>query len=205
MATACTDLGDPAPSPTPGGLAITDLVPRRTVVGDTMRVVGSGFGSDPAGSAVLFPSEAQDVEATILSWSATEIAVLVPAEADSAGAVRVLVDGTESNGFSFSVASRIVTYSVDVMNLFDAHGCVICHKSPLFEGLLHVTPHADLLNRTPPVVIPRRSGASHLIQTLQPSTPVSSRMPDEGSGYDYLIPSEILVISDWIDQGARDN
>ncbi len=193
-------------------------MPKRTVVGDTVRVVGSGFGSNPAGSVVLFPSEAQDVEATIVSWSANEIAVLVPGPAPApdstiVGLVHVVVDSTESNGFSFAVAPRIVTFEGDpgiandgdVEAIFDAHGCYICHKAPAFDGLVRLTPWTTLMGRTPAVVIPRRSGASRLWFVLQPTTDESLRMPDFGSGYDYLDPSEILVISDWIDQGARDN
>jgi hypothetical protein len=212
-ATACTDLGeDPGsgPSPEPSGPSIAELVPKRTVVGDTVRVLGSGFGSDPAGSAVLFPSEAQDVEATIVSWSANEIVVLVPGPApapDSTiiGPVHVRVDSTESNGVQFSVADSLISYEGDLKPIFEAHGCLICHQAPSFEGLLHVYPWTNLVGRRPAVVLPRNGPQSSLVTVMLPTTDITVRMPDQGSGYDYLNPSEILAISDWIDQGARDN
>ncbi len=212
-ATACTDLGeDPGsgPSPTPGVPSIAQLVPKRTVVGDTVRVLGSGFGSSPAGSAVLFPSEAQDVEAAIVSWSANEIVVLVPGSVpapDSTiiGPVRVRVDSTESNGVQFSVADSLVSYEGDIKPIFEAHGCLICHQAPSFEGLVHVYPWAALVGRRPAVVLPRNGPASRLVTVVLPTTDVTVRMPDQGSGYDDLSPSEILAFSDWIDQGARDN
>ncbi|HET9886933.1 MAG TPA: IPT/TIG domain-containing protein, partial [bacterium] len=81
---ACTDLGDePGLSPPPSGgePTIQNLLPKRTVPQDTVRVVGNSFGASQDGSAVVFSSTARDAEATIISWSSSEIRALVPATA----------------------------------------------------------------------------------------------------------------------------
>jgi len=200
-AAGCTDLGDPVPVAPPNDVGappvVTELVPFRTFAGDTVVVVGSDFGDDPAAGTVLFGG---DAAGTVVSWADDRIEVLVPAGV-SAGAVRVRVGGQTSDGIDFTPAAP-VSYRNDLVPLFRQYGCSSCHGG---SGGLRVEPWVALVSGGSdhgPVVIPRRSGESLLRERLLPSTPVAQRMPQGGP---YLSPEPILLIADWIDQGARDN
>jgi hypothetical protein len=189
--------GDRGPIPT-----IEEIVPARTVVGDTVVVVGRDFG-DGQGSSLVFSTSSRSMssEAEILSWSAAEIVAVVPPDA-ARGEVRVRVESRESLGRTFDVAPRVVSYAADVTPLFQVFGCVSCHGG---SGGLSVLPYEALMSGNSangPVVIPRRSGASLLLGRLLPSTPTSLRMPQGGP---YLDARQILILADWIDQNARNN
>jgi len=206
----CSDFGDPirptgdpgGPPPSSSGASFQQLVPARTVVGDSVRVIGSGFGGDAEGAVFGFPDgSGGTVAATVLSWSDTELVLEVPPGAGD-GVTRFERDGAADAGPFFSTAPRRVTYSGDLVPLFVRWGCASCHGG---SGNLFVQPWASLLSGTSdhgPVVIPRRSGESLLVQRLLPSTPVSMRMPQGGA---YLDDATIRVFADWIDQGARDD
>jgi hypothetical protein len=200
-AASCSDFGEPpnfAPPPG-GGPAITDLVPLRTFPGDTVLVQGSGFGETPG--EVLFVSallRAADVSATIVTWEEGRIRALVPAGV-APGDVIVRVEEKESNGVAFDVASQVFFHGF-VDSLFVQRGCAGCHAFGAASGGLMVLPHSALVANS--AVIPRRSASSRLRQRLLPSTPISQRMPEGGP---YLSDAQILLISDWIDQGARNN
>lgn len=198
LAAGCSDFGNdgvqPVDSPT-----ITDLVPMRTFPGDTVLVQGAGFGAEPG--EVLFASSAlraADASATILSWEDTRVRALVPGDVVT-GDLTIRADGVESNALTFGVAPEI-SFSGDVVPRFVTYGCTGCHAFPTVSGGLEVLPHAALVGNS--AVIPRRSSSSRLRQRLLPTTPASQRMPEGGP---YLSEAEILVIADWIDQGARDN
>jgi uncharacterized protein (TIGR03437 family) len=81
--------------PTP---AITNLSPTSGTVGTTVTITGTNFGTTQGTSTVKF----NGVTATVSSWSATSIVVLVPASAIT-GNVVVTVGGVSSPGVSFNV------------------------------------------------------------------------------------------------------
>jgi hypothetical protein len=190
------------PMPTP---SISELLPPRTVAGDTVVVMGNDFGSDPAGSGVRFTAEGGGtIEAAAVEggWSDTAIRILVPAQAVS-GPVVVHVGQAISLGKDFDLAPRVVSYTDDVVPLFENRGCASCHGG---QNNLFVTPRASLLlgNSTHgPAVRPRRSAQSLIVQVLGDSRPFGlPRMPQ---GSPALSAAQIRLVSDWVDQGARDN
>jgi hypothetical protein len=183
--------------------AVTLLVPARTVVGDTLMVNGRDFGSQQDSSAVLFVGITGRVEATILSpgWSATSIKVLVPAGAAN-GPVVVRRGGVIGAGISFQVAPDVVSYTNDLLPLFELRGCASCHGGT--NGLFLDSRAAILQGNSNhgPVVTRRNGPGSVIVKKVRGTAGFGVRMP-QGSAP--LVESEILLISDWIDQGTRDN
>lgn len=200
----CSDLGDPPsqpgpdPDPDPTSDVLLDaLVPARTYTLGTVTLQGSGFG-DGSGSVLFTSSTGTPVMAATSSWSDTEITATVPATAAS-GPVVVEVDGSESDPLAFSLAPE-VSLRDDVRPIFTRQGCVSCHGG---SGGFFVDSQATILagGVGGPGVVPGNSAGSNLILRLLADPP--DRMPQ---GAVQPIPAaEILVISDWIDQGARDN
>ena len=189
--------------PPPPGTTITALVPARTVVGDTVIVEGSALGATQGTSQVLFSGAGGTLAATVTAggWSDTSIRVLVPGGAAS-GPVVVQKDRTNSNSSTFDVATQVVTYSNDLGTIFEVHGCASCHGG---QNNLFLIPRSALLRGDSfhgPVVIRRRSGESVLVQKVNPNPPFGARMPYLSAP---LSEVEIQTISDWIDQGTRDN
>jgi hypothetical protein len=194
---------DVVPPPPPP--EIDELVPGRTVVGDTVRIAGSGFGGDPLVGSVRFTAAGGGtIAATIVpgGWSDALIVALVP-DGAAAGSVLVVRDGEESAGVRFDLATALVSYANDLLPLFHDRGCESCHGG---QNNLFVTPHSALMaggSDHGPAVRPRRSGQSLLVQILGDSPPFGlPRMP---LGSPALSPAQVRLISDWIDQGARDN
>lgn len=216
----CADLGDELEiAPGDGDNAdgngggpppvLTEIVPLRTVVGDTLWLRGLDFGdgSDNVSTAVLFSDGAAraDVAAEILAWGDLEILARVPAGA-AAGSVRVRSHDQLSAGCFFAVADSLISYATDVGQLFDNYLCSApgCHRPPVLGGDLSLASHADLMlgGFNGPAVIPRHSEGSLLRVTLVTAPPTGGQMPPGGP---FMNDDEVLVISDWIDQGARDN
>ncbi|MFH1452938.1 MAG: IPT/TIG domain-containing protein [Armatimonadota bacterium] len=84
-----------------GSPSITSLTPTSGEVGDSVTIAGENFGSSQGSSTVSF----NGTESTsITSWSDTQIVCTVPTGATS-GSVFVTVDGTSSNGSTFTVES----------------------------------------------------------------------------------------------------
>jgi len=79
---------------------ISSLSPNSGPVGTAVTITGTNFGTTLGGSTVKF----NGTTATPTSWSATSIVVPVPAGASS-GNVVVTVNGTASNGVTFTVSS----------------------------------------------------------------------------------------------------
>ena len=79
---------------------ITSLSPTSGPVGTSVTITGTNFGATQGSSTVTFNGTA----ATPTSWSATSIAVTVPAGATT-GNVVVTVGGVASNGMTFTVTS----------------------------------------------------------------------------------------------------
>jgi len=84
-------------APTP---SITSLNPTSGVLGTVVTISGANFGATQGTSAVSF----NGTTATPTSWSATSIAVPVPAGATT-GNVVVTVGGVASNGVSFTITT----------------------------------------------------------------------------------------------------
>jgi hypothetical protein len=80
------------------GPTITNLNPTSGLVGTPVTITGTNFGASQGTSTVTFNGTA----ATPTGWSATSIAVPVPAGATT-GNVVVTVGGTASNGVTFNV------------------------------------------------------------------------------------------------------
>lgn len=212
LAQGCADFGDGLrPGLAGGAPAIAELVPFRTFPGDTVQLIGSGFGTTPG--RVVFTSTGLRavVDATVVTWEDDRIVVLSP-EGAGDGPVRVQVGELISQAADFATAPPR-SYAGDIVPLLDyvflgGHDCVTCHYPEAPSGGLAVTPYASLLAGSSidgRVVIPRRSVASRLVQRLLPSTPEPLRMPQAGSNVPYMTDAEIQVISDWIDQGAPNN
>lgn len=205
----CADLGEPLrPDPaTDGGddggtgtngPAVETLLPFRTFRGDTVVVRGAGFG--PAPGAVSFAAAGGGrADAAVLAWSETRLRVLVPADAVD-GPLQVRVGDTVTPGTGFEIAAP-VSFASDVAPLFERYSCTVCHANGSASGNLEVLPYDRLVAST--AVVPRASSASRLRQRVLPTTPALERMPEGGPFY--LDDDEIRILSDWIDQGARDN
>ena len=192
--------------------SLTSLIPARTVRGDTVVVVGTELGDEPA--EVRFTANGGTAIAEVIDWSATSARVIVP-ELAIEGPLLVRKGSTDSNTLAFSVAPALISFAKDLAapgKPFQRGGCQACHIC--FEGIggsgglciedasggEHV---AGILEGGDhgPAIVPRRSAESILVKKLLPSPPFGDRMP-VGSA---LRAEEILAIQDWIDQGARDN
>jgi len=77
--------------------AITDVVPRRASIGDSVTITGQFFGTQEQGNTVLLAES----ELPIVSWSDTEIVVTIPAAAVDGDIV--VVKRGRSNAIGFHV------------------------------------------------------------------------------------------------------
>src|SRR5258708_39962348 len=96
-------------------------------------------------------------------------------------------------------AAGSVDYIREVHAVLSAK-CLVCHSQEKRSGGLSLATYDDVLNggRSGATVKPGNSAASLVLQRI--NGPVSNRMPLGGPP---LSPSEIGVISSWVDQGAR--
>ena len=88
----------PPPPPPPTTPIVTSLVPASSVVGTSVTISGTNFGTIRGTSTLTFHGTA----ATPTSWSGTSIAAPVPAGATT-GNVVVIVNGVASVGAAFTV------------------------------------------------------------------------------------------------------
>lgn len=196
----CSDRGEKPLEPPAGGVFVSRLIPERTIVGDTVIVVGSGFGSARGASQVFFSGMNGDLEAEVIpgTWSDGEIHVVVPAGATS-GPVRVQAGGLEGGSRVFRPAPAEVRFERDVAPLLQSR-CAVCHSGPSASNSLEVD-YDGLLDGgiSGPAVVSRRSGESLLLRKLLPGAP-GQRMPQGGP---FLSEAQIELMADWIDQGLR--
>lgn len=210
----CADLGDDPASPRPvqlEGPRLADLVPRRTVVGDTVRVIGEGFGATAGEFEIVFRTGGPDAAiADIVAWSDTEVGVRVPGGAvDGEVAVR-RVGGAEplSPGIPFAVAPRLVSFRDDLRAAgapFQRQGCNSCHFDRNGgESNFSVARPSDIRigGLHGPAALPRRSQESLIIMAMRGTAKDVPRMPFGGNP---MPEDQIRLIADWIDQGMRDN
>lgn len=183
---------------------LADLIPHRTVPGDTVRIAGSQFGSEQFGRSVVFAGASPvldgDLEATVIGWSDAEVMVLVPAGAVS-GPVAVVNGDERTNELAFDVAPAVVVYSqVDAIlaRPSPSGSCKDCHGG---SGGFHCRMLSQILTTGlhAPVVKTRRSEESHLMCRLR-GTACGWQMPDGGPP---MAAADIQTIADWIDQGLR--
>ena len=87
--------------------SITSLSVSSGPVGAAVTITGTGFGSSQGTGTVAF----NGTNATVTTWSATSIAVTVPAAATT-GNVVVNASGVASNGKSFTVVPHIASLSI---------------------------------------------------------------------------------------------
>lgn len=189
-------IGTPDPLP-----ELAELVPVRTVVGDTLRILGSEFGSEAGARRVVFAGTGgTNVDGSILSWENDEISVLVPTGA-VAGGVALAEGARRSNELPFSVAPALVLFTRDVRSVFNRQGCTSCHGGT--NNLFLDTPAQVLRGGDHGSgVVPRRASESLIVRVLRGPVGDISRMPD-GSGQ--IPDADIRVIEDWVNQGAREN
>lgn len=185
--------------------ALTKLVPVRTVVGDTVRIEGIGFGTDPAGRTIQFGGTGFSraaVEAVVVSWGDDEIVVLVP-EGAAAGNVRMEDEGRFSQGLAFDVAPEVVSFEHLLETLFVPQGCESCHFGSSGNNGFSVLTPDDIREggQNGPAAIPRRAAESLIVLKVT-NPPFGDRMPQ---GSPPISASQLLLLSDWINQGMRDN
>ncbi len=91
-----------------------------------------------------------------------------------------------------------VSFSGDVSPILERR-CVKCHGGERTEEGLILKTHTDVIagSWNGPVIEPGDAEGSFLVEQI-----ISGRMPKKGPR---LLPSEIRIISDWIDAGAPDN
>jgi hypothetical protein len=210
LSLACADGGkrliDPESSNPPGTPVIHRLTPTRTIVADTVRVEGSGFGAEAANGSVTFAGDSGRVTAGSLTWSDSTIIVLVPPAAVS-GPVSVRSGAEEGAGKAFSVAPRLISYMNDLIPLLSKKGCIDCHSGPFGTNDLRLESVADILRGDSfngPVVSRRNGPGSIIVRKVSANPPFGRRMPLGCTGA-CLTDEEALSISDWIDQGTREN
>jgi hypothetical protein len=205
---SCEDMGRPvAPAPDSGavGPRLIDLVPARTVPGDTILVVADELGAAPGGRGIAFARAAGgSTGAQVIEWTSSSVRVVVPADAATGDVVVVGGQTPGPAGLFFELAPRLVPYAaVDSVFSLPQAGCKSCHTGLVPSGSLDLGTREALLSGASdhgPVVVRRRGPESILVRKLRGTAAFGDRMPQGG---DPLPDAAILVISDWIDQGTR--
>lgn len=116
--------------------------------------------------------------------------------------------GCSDMGSSVTITPGQVSFANQVQPLFNTY-CVSCHNpgSAPTHGNLDLTSYATLMDTTgpskpihAPLIIPNQADSSYLYKritgVIQPQMPL---------GGPYLSESQISIIEDWINQGAKNN
>lgn len=191
---------------------IAELLPERTVVGDTVRVLGVGFGAEQGSGTVALESDGSSSLATVLQWSDAEVRALVP-DLEGANRLRLTTNGGSPATADFAVAPKLVSLRNDLLangKSLQRYGCVSCHFCPGGSGDFCVNTREQMLhggnNSRGTAIIPRKSALSVMIRKMGPNPPFGDRMPQGCEQVPNCITAaDLLEIRDWIDQGARDN
>lgn len=184
-------------------VVITRLEPARTTVSDIITIYGTGFRMESEEPVVTFQGPTGRIPTTITVWDEESMRVWVPQGAVD-GPVTVQFGEDLSNEVFFSVAPRRITFTNDVKPLFQAKGCLGCHAGAGASGNLSLETKATTMSSGSdhgPVVILRNSAESIIVQKVGPNPPFGSRMP-LGCTTNCMTDEEILILSDWIDQGG---
>jgi hypothetical protein len=118
--------------------------------------------------------------------------------------VTVCITGCKKDDPVIPDPGQDVSFSMQVLPVFQQHGCVSCHGSSLSENGLRVDRVSDLLagGVSGPAVIPNNAAGSLLIQKMSPNPPFGSRMPFGGAP---VPDAQQNIIRRWIDEGAKNN
>ena len=184
-------------------VVITRLEPARTTVSDIITIYGTGFRSETLDPIVTFQGAQGRIGTTITVWTEGSIRAWVPQGAVD-GPVVVQFGDAVSEGVFFSVAPQRYTYTGHIRPLFVAKGCLGCHSGAGPEANLNLETKALALRGNSdhgPVVQIRNGPGSIIVHKLGPNPPFGSRMP-LGCTSGCLTAAEILMVSDWIDEGV---
>jgi mono/diheme cytochrome c family protein len=98
-------------------------------------------------------------------------------------------------------ADDAVDYLRDVKPIFAKH-CIACHGPTKHRADLRLDTAAHALKggNSGTAIVPRKSGASRLIQAVTGAKDVTRMPPDDRPR---LSPAEVAVLAAWIDQGAK--
>ncbi|MBI3006594.1 MAG: hypothetical protein HYY49_14455 [Ignavibacteriales bacterium] len=94
-----------------------------------------------------------------------------------------------------------VSFSKNVLSVFQTYGCTGCHGGTnglqlnTVQGILTGGFHG-------PAVIPFKADSSIVIRKILPNPPFGDRMPQGGS---FVTDQDVKVLKDWINLGAKDN
>ncbi|MBQ17980.1 MAG: hypothetical protein CMJ65_12730 [Planctomycetaceae bacterium] len=107
-----------------------------------------------------------------------------------------------ASGLSAAAAEPSVDFLRDVRPILKAH-CFVCHGAGNQEGGLRLDrkPQAIKGGDNGPVIVPRKSAASLLVQLVNGKGPEGTRMPPKDGGRP-LRANEVAVLRSWIDRGA---
>lgn len=94
----------------PGAPIVYAVTPRSGAAGSRVMITGINFGTTPASNTVRFSG---DAAATVISASATQLVVEVPAQAQS-GQILVVHDGKTGIGPSFTIASTPIPFITSI-------------------------------------------------------------------------------------------
>ena len=113
---------------------ISSLSPTSGVVGASVNITGTNFGASQGTSVVSF----NGTTATVSSWSATSISVIVPSAATT-GNVVATVNGVASNGMAFTVLQSSSPSSSSVSYIYDSQGRLYQARYTTSSGIITVT------------------------------------------------------------------
>ena len=108
------------------------------------------------------------------------------------------------------IGTKSISYSRDIMPIIEDK-CLRCHmeeKSNPSE--LYLDSYSSLMEggKHGKTILPGKGDESVLVQKLGPSVPFGDRMPlkrKSAPAGNYLTDEQVKIISDWIDQGAKNN
>ncbi len=207
---SCKDAGsDPPPLLVPPD--VVDIIPDSAAVGDTIRIIGTGFGSSQGSSVVRIGAT---VQSPVVLWSDSEIRVVVSAGSVS-GSLTVTVEGVVSSAISYIVEGAppvTISYASDIHPLFaiGSYGCSGCHAGngtgiAWYHGTASTTygrivgGASNASNCGAVMVVPGNSSQSVLYLRLQGTCSGEDRMPQ---GANPISSTHLSLIQQWIDQGA---
>ena len=91
---------------------LTAIEPSYGFIGDEVAIRGANLGDAPGESdGVLFPGNVFVPSGEVLSWSASEVRVIVPPQTMDEGLVKLKVGGATTNGVFFSLRPKIIGLS----------------------------------------------------------------------------------------------
>ena len=94
-----------------------------------------------------------------------------------------------------------VSFSKNVLSIFQTYGCTGCHGGT--NGLRLNTVQGILTGGfNGPAVIPFQADSSIVIRKISPTPPFGGRMPQGGN---FVTDQDVKVLNDWINLGANDN